>query len=123
MLVLNVFFPDRRGRIQHLLASNQDWEEAKLLTRMSGNDPWAQTNLAALYFTDRGVDQDPQEGVRLLSLAAAKRYVPALAALGIAYRDGTGVKRDLAKAAEYLEQAANKGNTGARAALRVLQRE
>jgi hypothetical protein len=121
-LLLNWLWPDKRSRVQRLLASNQDWEAAKILKSMAGRgDLWAQTQLAALYIADRGVDRDYLEAVRLLTAASECGYAPALAGLGVAYRDGLGVETNIEKAADYLTRAAKKGDATARAALAALR--
>jgi hypothetical protein len=121
-LLLNWLWPDMRARVQWLLATNQDWDAANILKRMAGRgDSWAQTQLAALYVADRGVDRDYHEAIRLLTAASERGYAPALTGLGIAYRDGLGVDSDLAKAADFFTRAAKNGDTAARAALASLR--
>lgn len=120
LLATNLLWPDLRRRVERLLLQKQDWDASQLLLRMADRgDPWAQTNLAALYFTDRGVDRNPQEALRLLEAASSKGFAPAWTALGLAYRDGTGVATDQAKALDYLRRAATKGDSAARAILRA----
>ncbi len=63
------------------------------------------------------------EMVAVASEHAATGNGGAMGRLGRAYRDGRGVERDLAKAAEWMGKAAGKGVGWAKAELRIIERD
>ena len=73
----------------------------------------AQYNLAILYFTGQGVEQDAAEAFRWTELAALQGHVAAQFNLGSLYYAGDGVKADVDKAVEMFEGAARAGHANA----------
>ncbi len=51
------------------------------------------------YFGDHGEPKDPARALAYFQQSAATDYAPAQNALGVMFRDGLGVQRDMAKAA------------------------
>lgn len=70
----------------------------------------AQFNLAILYFTGRGVEQDVTEAARWTEAAAAQGHTEAQFNLGALYYNGQGVSQDKSRSAEWYSQAAKSGH-------------
>ena len=70
----------------------------------------AQFNLAILYFTGRGVEQDLEQAFQWTERAALQGHVEAQANLGSLYLAGDGVSRDVAAAIDWLGRAARAGH-------------
>jgi len=64
-----------------------------------------------MYFTGRGVEGDPAEGVRWWRLAAEQGHLPAQTGLGGRYFNGRDVPRDEVEAARWYRMAAEQGDT------------
>ena len=73
----------------------------------------AQYNLAILYFTGQGVEQDAAEAFRWTKAAALQGHVAAQFNLGSLYYAGDGVEADTDKAVEMFEGAARAGHANA----------
>ena len=73
----------------------------------------AQYNLAILYFTGQGVEQDAAEAFRWTEAAALQGHVAAQFNLGSLYYAGDGVEADTTKAVELFEGAARAGHANA----------
>lgn len=73
----------------------------------------AQYNLAILYFTGQGVEQDLAEAFRWTEAAAAQGHVAAQFNLANLYYAGDGVEADQAKAVALFETAAKGGHPNA----------
>ena len=73
----------------------------------------AQYNLAILYFTGQGVEQDTAEAFRWTEAAALQGHVAAQFNLGSLYYAGDGVEADTTKAVELFEGAARAGHASA----------
>jgi TPR repeat protein len=73
----------------------------------------AQYNLAILYFTGQGVEQDAAEAFRWTEAAALQGHVAAQFNLGSLYYAGDGVETDTTKAVELFEGAARAGHANA----------
>ncbi|MFT7471272.1 MAG: TPR repeat protein [Kiritimatiellia bacterium] len=73
----------------------------------------AQYNLAILYFTGQGVDQDVAEAFRWTEAAALQGHVAAQFNLGSLYFAGDGVEADPDKAVEMFERAGRAGHASA----------
>ena len=73
----------------------------------------AQYNLAILYFTGQGVEQDAAEAFRWTKAAALQGHVAAQFNLGSLYYAGDGVEADTTKAVELFEGAARAGHANA----------
>ena len=73
----------------------------------------AQYNLAILYFTGQGVEQDTAEAFRWTEAAALQGHVAAQFNLGSLYYAGDGVEADTTKAVELFEGAARAGHANA----------
>ena len=73
----------------------------------------AQYNLAILYFTGQGVEQDAAEAFRWTEAAAMQGHVAAQFNLGSLYYAGDGVEADTTKAVELFEGAARAGHANA----------
>lgn len=88
-------------------------------TQEPGGDAMAAADGAS---TQRG-NSRVDHGRRLLENAAEQGDAYAMVVLGRAYRDGTGVSRDLAQATEWLERAEAAGHPSAAEALMRTQRD
>lgn len=73
----------------------------------------AQYNLAILYFTGQGVEQDAAEAFRWTEAAALQGHVAAQFNLGSLYFSGDGVEANPDKAVEMFEGAARAGHANA----------
>jgi TPR repeat protein len=73
----------------------------------------AQYNLAILYFTGQGVDQDVAEAFRWTEAAALQGHVAAQFNLGSLYFAGDGVEADPDKAVEMFTRAGQAGHASA----------
>jgi TPR repeat protein len=73
----------------------------------------AQYNLAILYFTGQGVEQDAAEAFRWTEMAALQGHVAAQFNLGSLYYAGDGVEANPDKAVEMFEGAAGAGHANA----------
>ena len=56
-----------------------------------------------------GIERDYGRAVEYFTLSAEQDYPGALFVLGVCYQDGTGVEKDLEKAAELYQQALDAG--------------
>ena len=97
----------------------QDYATAleKWQTLAEAGDAAAQSNLAVLYYEEKGVAQDYGKARAYYEKAAAQGDADAQNNLGGLYARGDGVKKDLKKAREWLEKAAAQGNENARLSL------
>jgi TPR repeat protein len=85
----------------------------------NGNVAEAQFNLSFMHkFGLGGLTVNLVESARLYALAAAQGLATAQCNLGICYREGEGVPRDLAEASRLFRAAAEQGDADAQAALR-----
>jgi len=74
----------------------------------------ALNNLALLYESGQGGDQDEEQGAQLLKRAAQQGHPLAMFNLALHYRDGTGaIQRDVSQAAEWFGRSAESGNVSA----------
>ncbi len=73
----------------------------------------AQYNLAILYFTGRGVDQNMEQAFRWTKAAAEQGHLDAQANLASLYIDGNGVDKDVAGGLEWFASAGKAGHAGA----------
>lgn len=73
----------------------------------------AQYNLAILYFTGQGVEQDVDEAFRWTEAAAMQGHVAARFNLGSLYYSGDGVEANIDKAVEMFELAGRAGHANA----------
>ena len=84
-------------------------------------DNKALINLGTLLIRGQGVARpDPDAAIVLWEAAAARGEVTAMFNLGAMYEHGVGVAVDLDKAKAWYQQAANRGDAGARTALKRL---
>jgi tetratricopeptide (TPR) repeat protein len=67
-------------------------------------------NLAQLYDTGRGVEENDAEAARLYQTAAEHGHIGAQVNLGRMYRDGRGVAQDDAEAVRWYHSAADRGH-------------
>lgn len=93
------------------------------LRAAAGDDPAAQTELAALYLDGNGVTADPALAARLLEEAAVRGYADAQYRLALLYEDGRGRSKDAGLAAFWHDSAATRGSIPAAARLGVLYAE
>ena len=70
----------------------------------------AQTNLAALYMTGKGVTQDFAKARALLEVAVEKNDSFAMGKLGEIYAEGIGVTADLSKGIHWYQRAVENGD-------------
>ena len=68
--------------------------------------------LGTLYTVDHKL-KDEKEAFKWISMAATKGWVPAIRQLGVLYRSGFGVAKDIEKAVLKLERAADEGDYSA----------
>lgn len=73
----------------------------------------AQYNLAILYFTGQGVEQNPAEALRWTKAAAEQGHLNAQFNLGALYYTGSGTAVDLEQALHWYDQAAGAQHGGA----------
>ena len=90
------------------LQAQQPPDELRLLAEQGDAD--AQFNLAVLYGSGQGVQQDWVEAARWLRLAADQGHAPGQSALGLVYREGLGVLPDFAEAVRWLRRGADQGD-------------
>ena len=83
----------------------------------------AQYNLAILYFTGQGVDQDYEQAFRWTEAAAVQGHINAQANLASLYLEGTGVTRDVAQAINWFAAAARSGHASAAMTLSAMYRD
>jgi uncharacterized protein len=83
----------------------------------------AQYNLAILYFTGRGVNQDYQQAFSWTSKAAEQGHIGAQFNLGVLYYAGDGTRRDRSLAFAWYERAARAGHAQAQYNLATMYRD
>lgn len=90
-------------------------EAANFYRLAAGSNPIAQNNLASMLLsgTANGGKPAPAEAVEMFQRAARQGHPVAQYNLGLLYRDGSGVAKDEARAAEYFTLAAAQGNVAA----------
>lgn len=90
-------------------AQNGDYDTAFAEFSQAAEDGlmMAQFNLAILYFSGRGVDQDFQQAFRWTMAAADQGHVQAQFNVGALYYEGQGVSRDRRQALEWYLRAGN----------------
>jgi len=94
------------------------FEQLKALAEKG--DAAAQTKLADLYRTGKGVAQNFQEAVKWYSSAAEKGVAEAQFRLGELYGEGKGIAQNAQEAAKWLEKAAAQGHQDAKNKLKEL---
>lgn len=96
-------------------AQNGDYDTAFAEFSQAAEDGlmMAQFNLAILYFSGRGVDQDFQQAFRWTMAAADQGHVQAQFNVGALYYEGQGVDRDRRQALEWYLRAGNAENAPA----------
>jgi hypothetical protein len=83
--------------------------------------PYSSTLMGKAYANGKyGLKRSMRNAIRWFRKAAALNDAPAAMLLGIAYRTGSGVKRDIVKAVDLLTTAANNGNDYAMHLLAVI---
>ena len=89
-----------------------DYAKALRLIRALANDgdPTAQFNLALMYTTGQGVQQDNAAAASWFRKAAGQGYAPAQSNLGTVYLYGRGVTQDDTEAAAWFRKAADQGD-------------
>ena len=89
-----------------------DHAKALRLIRPLANDgnATAQFNLAVMYLTGRGVQQDYSAAALWFRKAAEQGYARAQSNLGTLYRDGQGVAQNDAEAVTWFRKAADQGD-------------
>ena len=73
-----------------------------------------------MYFSGKGVKEDPKEAIKWLEKAAIAGNVDAQTFIGNLYYKGIGVARDNVKAGYWLQKAAIAGDADAQATLNDL---
>ncbi|MGM0633818.1 MAG: tetratricopeptide repeat protein [Pseudomonadota bacterium] len=111
-------------------ARSGDYDTALREFRQAAEDGLdvAQYNLGILYFTGRGVEEDPEQALNWLTRAAEQGHTTAQFNVGVMYFNGQGVNagwqsvwplslltrsRNRAEAAEWYERAASSGHAEA----------
>lgn len=77
----------------------------------------AQYNLAILYFTGQGVDQNLEQAFRWTEAAALQGHLAAQANLGSLYMEGSGVEKDVETSIAWFTAAARGGHANSAFAL------
>jgi len=83
----------------------------------------AQYNLAILYFTGQGVDQDLSKAFQWTEAAAVQGHLNAQFNLGSLYMDGQGVEQDVEQGIAWFSRAGKAGHPDAAFALASLYEE
>jgi hypothetical protein len=99
------------------VTSNSDSKIVKQYRKRmeENNDAIAAHGLAGMYlFGNMGLPQDKQKAIELLTRASELGSLESAVNLGIMYKEGDGVKRDINKYLHYIQMAAMKGNVQAR---------
>jgi uncharacterized protein len=99
-----------------------DREEARRWYERAADQGDAQSSYDLWVTAGRSAAEREEAGRRLLA-AAQGGYAPAMHRLGLAYRDGDGVPRDLVQAARWLISALDHGQAGGVHDLHQLARE
>ena len=96
-----------------------DYAEAARWLRVAAEqgDATAQFNLAVLYDTGEGLQQNYAEAVRWYRLAADQNYAEAQSNLGAMYFTGEGVTQNYAEAVRWFSLAADQGDAEAQSNL------
>jgi TPR repeat protein len=77
----------------------------------------AQYNLAILYFTGQGVEQDLEQAFKWTEAAALQGHLAAQANLGSLYMEGSGVSQDVTTSIAWFSAAARGGHANSAFAL------
>lgn len=121
-------------------ARSGDYDTALREFRQAAGDGLdvAQYNLGILYFTGRGVEEDPEQALNWLKQAAEQGHTTAQFNVGVMYFNGQGVNtgwqsiwplsllarsRNRAEAAEWYERAASSGHAEAQYYLATMYQE
>ena len=83
----------------------------------------AQYNLAILYFTGQGVEQDYEQALRWTAAAAKQGHVNAQFNLGSLYLEGQGTRQDNELGIDWFKRAARSGHANAAYALAKIYQE
>ncbi len=92
-----------------------------LQKQIQNANPLAMYVLAALIAYDFDVSVPKAEALKLLIKAADKNYVPAIIELGLLYKNGSMVPKDIVKAKNYFERAKKLGSKEAEIRLALLE--
>ena len=92
-----------------------------LQKQIKNEDPLAMYVWAALIAYDFDVSVSKAEALDLLRKAAGKNYVPSIIELGLLYKNGSMVPKDILKAKEYFERAVDLGSKEAEIRLALLE--
>ena len=89
-------------------AQNGDYETAlrEFMVAAEAGLDLAQYNMAVMYFTGRGVEQDYAQAFRWTEMAAMQGHLNAQFNLGALYYTGTGTEVDLEKSLQWYSRAA-----------------
>jgi TPR repeat protein len=110
--------PDAYVLLGQLHAGNKNYAEAMRWFNLgvAADQPYAYALLGSMYLEGLGIPADPQEGLRLLKVAA-KTLPQSQYALGWWHAYGPNVPRNLEEAAKWFRLAAENGNVDAQEAL------
>jgi TPR repeat protein len=102
----------------------QDFQQAALYARQSAEQGQEEGQFiyGLMLLKGQGVKANHAEGMKRLESAANASHVEAMTALGAFYEDGRGVKKSTAKAREWYQKAAARGDTEAAERLKRLNR-
>jgi TPR repeat protein len=89
----------------------------KTKARAENGDAKAQSDLAWMYWTGHGVQEDYQKALEWYQKAAVQGNRDAQTVLGLMYQNGEGVAKDDVEAAKWYRKAANQGDAVAQGAL------
>lgn len=87
-----------------------DYREAVKFYRIAADEgnPFAATNLGAMYHDGVGVTQNFAEAAKWYRIAADRGHDVAMVAIGHMYRTGTGIPKDLVQAHKWFNIAASR---------------
>lgn len=85
-------------------------ELRKLLKKANAGNPDAMYEVATIFFTGEGVEQDSARAAMWLEKAADAGHQDAAYTLALMYQNSDGVERDAKKAEKYYEMGVNRGD-------------
>lgn len=98
------------------LGINRDVNRAMELARFGAEKGFVKSKIAlATYYSQSDMECDRQKAYEIFSELAERGDVLSIYNLGVCYKDGIGVQKDMAQAIHWMTKAAEAGNTSAQA--------
>ncbi len=110
LTVPNIAFADYEDGLDAVFRGDYDTAFREFSAAAESGLDVAQYNLAILYFTGQGVDQNVELAFQWTEAAAIQGHLGAQANLGSLYLDGTGVERDVDTGIAWFTAAAQGGH-------------